>query len=45
MMNPATASSFSREGIGRWSTSSIAASSSDQRSSKSSLSTCSFVSK
>ncbi len=38
-MNPATASSFSRGGIDRASTSSIAVSSSDQRSTKSSLST------
>ena len=41
-MKPATASSFSRGGIGRESTSSIAASSSDQRSTKSSLRTWSF---
>ena len=44
-MKAAVASSFSRGGIGRPSTSSIAASSSDQRSSKSSLSTWSLVSK
>ena len=41
-MKPATASSFSRAGISRASASSIASSSSDQRSTKSSLSTWSL---
>ena len=44
-MKPATASSFSRDGIERPSTSSIAASNSDQRSTNSSLSTWSLESK